>query len=69
MTTKMKVSNYRQFLGYTQEEIAKEFNISMQAYSRKERGETPFNDQEKIKFKKMLEPHFPNITIDAIFFN
>lgn len=65
----MRVANYRKFLGYTQEEFSKFFNISVQAYSRKERGETPFSDDEKMLIKEMLLNDFPHISIDDIFFN
>ncbi len=64
-----KIAGYRKMLGYTQETMAKEFKISKQAYRLKEKGITPFNDSEKIKFKKMLQSIFPSITIDEIFFN
>lgn len=64
-----KVAGYRKMLGYTQESLAKEFGILTQAYWKKERGDTQFSDQEKRKFKDMLKPFFPNITIDEIFFS
>lgn len=64
----IKVSNYRKFLGYNQAAMAKEFGISAQAYSRKERGITAFNDKEKMIVKKMLISKFPDITIDDIFY-
>lgn len=63
-----KVVGYRKMLGKTQDEMAKEFNISKQAYWQKEKGSTSFSDREKILFKEMLLPIFPNITIDEIFF-
>lgn len=63
-----KIVGYRKMLGKTQDEMAKEFNISKQAYWQKEKGCTSFSDREKILFKKMLLPIFPNITIDDIFF-
>lgn len=55
-------------LGHTQESMAKEFGISKQAYWMKERGDTQFNDREKVLFKEMLKSIFPDITIDEIFF-
>jgi len=48
--------------------MAKEFNISVQAYYRKEKGYTPFTDKEKVAFRNMVQEDFPDITIDAIFF-
>lgn len=64
-----KVAGYRKMLGMTQKEMAQQFNISTQAYWQKEKGKTPFSDNEKILFKNKLKTIFPNITIDEIFFN
>lgn len=64
-----KIVGYRKMLGHTQESMAKEFKISKQAYWSKENGQTQFSDKEKQHFKNMLIPLFPEITIDAIFFN
>ncbi|MDT2849721.1 hypothetical protein P7H60_11270 [Vagococcus carniphilus] len=64
-----KIVGYRKMLGFTQEQMAKEFKISKQAYWSKENGQTQFSDKEKQLFKNMLIPLFPNITIDAIFFD
>lgn len=66
---KNKLAGYRKMLGYTQSQIAKEFGISKQSYWLKEKGEVAFSDKEKIKFKSLLQPLFPNITIDEIFFD
>lgn len=63
-----KIAGYRAMLGLTQEEIGEKLGISKQQYSPKERKERPFNDKEKQKFKELLEPYFPGITIDDIFF-
>lgn len=63
------IAGYRKMLGMSQSEMAKTFEISLQAYWSKEMGKTPFSDNEKLKFKRMLLPLFPNITIDDIFFN
>lgn len=64
-----KIAGYRRMLGMTQRDMAKEFGISTQAYRMKESGNTAFNDREKKRFKEMLLPLFPSITIDEIFFN
>lgn len=66
--TKAKIRGYRVMLGVTQEELAKRFGISKQAYSAKERGLTRFTNQEMIAIKELLLPLFPGITIDEIFF-
>lgn len=63
-----KVAGYRAMLSLDQYEMAQKLGITPQAYSKKERGITAFNDEEKKIIKEMLLPHFPNITIDDIFF-
>lgn len=68
MNTKNKIKGYRNMLGKTQSEMAKELNISSQSYYNKENGYVSFKDEEKIIIKKMLIPHFPKITIEDIFF-
>lgn len=64
-----KVAGYRKMLGFTQKGMAKKFGISTQAYWKKEKGDTQFNDKEKLLFKELLKPLFPEITIDEIFFS
>lgn len=64
-----KVARYRKYLGLTQKDLARIFGISSQAYSRKERGKTAFNDKEKVILKNLFIEFFPNITIDDIFFS
>lgn len=63
-----EIAQYRKFLGYTQKEMADIFNISTQSYYRKEKGYTPFNDDEKVKLKEMINEEFPGLTIDDLFF-
>ena len=69
LTTRTKVRGYRVMLGKTQKEMAEIFNISKQAYSAKERGNSRFSNEEMVTIKEMLLPMFPGITIDEIFFN
>ena len=69
LTTRTKVRGYRVMLGKTQKEMAEIFNISKQAYSAKERGESRFSNEEMVTIKEMLLPMFPGITIDEIFFS
>lgn len=64
-----KIRGYRNMIGKTQKDMAKMLGISSNAYNKKENGETPFKDNEKIMFKNMLLPYFPEITIDDIFFD
>lgn len=69
LTTRNKVRGYRVMLGKTQKEMAEIFNISKQAYSTKERGNSRFSNEEMVTIKEMLIPMFPGITIDEIFFS
>ena len=63
-----KVKGYRNMLNLTQKETAIKLGISYVSYCNKENGKRDFKDVEKIKFKEMLEPYFPNITLEEIFF-
>lgn len=64
-----KVKGYRNMLGLSQTEMAKLIGISSkQVYSQKENNKNSFNDDEKKRFKEVLEQYFPDITIDDIFF-
>lgn len=68
MEVKNKVKGYRIMLGLTQQEVANELNISISSYINKESGRTAFKDTEKILFKDLLLPYFPNISLEEIFF-
>lgn len=56
-------------LGMTQAEMGLKLGISKQSYHCKETGKRAFTDSEKMKFKKLLTPLFPNITLEDIFFS
>lgn len=63
-----KVLGYRKMLGKTQEQMAKEFNISEQSYRNREKGKINFKKNEMIKFKTLLiEKGLKDITLDDIF--
>ena len=62
------LANMRKAIGFTQKDMAKEFGISVQAYYRKEKGYTPFSDEEKVVFRNLIQPMFPLATIDSLFF-
>ena len=66
MTTVVKL---RKFSGLTQSDMAKELGISLQWYWQKEKGLTEFNDKEKLIIKAIFNKDFPDLTIDAIFFD
>lgn len=63
-----KVKGYRNMLNFNQQEMAELLGISKQAYWNKENGKNEFSDKEKVIIKKILEPFFPKISIDEIFF-
>ena len=63
-----KMAGYRAMIEMTQKQIADYLGILPQSYSNKERGEVAFKDEEKVKIKELLNPYFPGITIDEIFF-
>ncbi|MGK0719115.1 helix-turn-helix transcriptional regulator [Streptococcus uberis] len=64
-----KIKGYRNMLGLTQEELGKKLGISKQSYHNKETGKTSFSDSEKLKFKTLIQPLFPEITLEEIFFS
>ena len=68
MTKKNAIRGYRNMLGLTQEQLGKQLGMTKQTYHNKEVGKNSFSDKEKIEFKKLLLPLFPNITIEDIFF-
>lgn len=63
-----KVKGYRNMLKLTQKELAKNLGISTVSYIKKENGQSEFKDVEKLKFKSLLVPYFPEITLEDIFF-
>ncbi|MCY7224991.1 helix-turn-helix transcriptional regulator [Abiotrophia defectiva] len=66
--SKNKIRGYRNMLGLNQAQMGAKLGITKQAYQRKEVGRAAFSDQEKITFKKLLLPLFPDITLENIFF-
>lgn len=65
----MKVAEYRRYLGLSQTDLANLLGVSLQAYWKKEKGITPFKDDEKIKITKLFQKTLPNIDIMDIFFS
>lgn len=63
-----KIFRMRKYKGLTQSDVAKKFGISLQAYSRKERGITPFTDSEKMLLKNLFIDDFPDVTMEELFF-
>ncbi|EPH03110.1 helix-turn-helix transcriptional regulator [Streptococcus intermedius] len=63
-----KIRGYRNMLSLTQKELGEKLGMTKQTYHNKEVGRYSFTDSEKMAFKKLLLPLFPNITIEDIFF-
>ena len=63
-----KIKGYRNYLNLTQECMGQKLGISKQSYYNKETNKSSFTDEEKKKFKELLLPYFPNITMEDIFF-
>lgn len=63
-----KVRGYRNMLGLTQEQLGAKLKMTKQSYCNKENGRSRFSDTEKLAFKNLLLPVFPNISIEDIFF-
>lgn len=62
------VSRIRRFKGMTQKEVADILGISLQWYWQKEKGNKPFNDEEKLILLKLFKADFKDLTIDSLFF-
>lgn len=65
----MEISNWRKALGYTQADMAKIFDVTVYTYFRKEKGYSPFTDEEKIVFRNLVNNVFPDITVGELFFD
>ena len=63
-----KIKGYRNMLNLSQQELGEKLGMTKQSYHNKETGKCRFKDAEKMEFKKLLLPLFPNITIEDIFF-
>ncbi|KAA9301939.1 MULTISPECIES: helix-turn-helix transcriptional regulator [Aerococcus] len=64
-----KVSAYRKAIKMNQSQMAKLLNLSVDAYSRKERGLSEFKQSEMAKIVNIISKKEPTATIEAIFFN
>lgn len=64
-----KVSAYRKAIKMNQSQMAKLLNLSVDAYSRKERGLSEFKQSEMEKFANIISKKEPTATIEGIFFN
>lgn len=63
-----KLAGYRASIDKGRKDFAELLNISIVAYRNKEKGVTPFRDEEKTKLTEYLKSYYPNITIMDIFF-
>lgn len=65
----MEISNWRKAMGYTQADMAEIFGVAVHTYFRKEKGQSPFTDKEKLMFRDLVNEYFPTVTIGEIFFD
>lgn len=64
-----KLAGYRKMVGANQIVLAKLLGIGTNTYSFKENEKTEFTRTEMIKITKFFKEHFPEITMDDIFFD
>lgn len=64
-----KLKSLRTFYNIKQKELSELLNVSLNTYSSKERGNTPFFQGEMISIVKFFKQYDRNITMDDIFFN
>ena len=62
----MKVKEYREIKGYTQEEIAGKLGINQNSYSRKENGKRGFTVKELLLLEKILGASISELFADLI---
>lgn len=65
----MKVLFLRRGFGITQDEVAKELDISRVTLRKKENGEKDFTKTEMVKLTEIFKKHNPNLSLEEIFFN
>lgn len=63
-----KISGYRNMINYTQEKMANAIGVSEVTYRNKEKGRIPFKDYEMAIFHGLVADHFPEVSINDIFF-
>lgn len=64
----MQVLFLRRGFGLSQEEVAKELDMSRVTLRRKENGETDFTKTEMVKLTEMFKKHNSKLTVEDIFF-
>lgn len=62
-----KIKGCRVMAGLTQEEMAKELNMSVVSYRLKETGAREFTHNEMKKFVKVIQTVDPMVSMDDIF--
>lgn len=64
-----KVSAYRKSISLNQKEVADYLGVSVDAYSKKERGISEFRESEIAKFIELVNNKGLKATANEIFFN
>ena len=65
----MEIANWRKAIGFTQKNMAEVFGVTTHTYFRKEKGQSPFTDEEKIIFRNLVNEFFPGVSIGELFFD
>ncbi|PNY20533.1 Helix-turn-helix domain protein [Streptococcus parauberis] len=64
-----KVKAFREAIGLTQKDLAKILDISVDSYSRKERGVSDFRKNEMLKITDIFKNNGIDESLQEIFFN
>ncbi len=64
-----RVLTYRKALRMSQADMAKQLNLSVDGYAKKERGEREFKASEMQEFLEVVKRKEPSVSIEQIFFN
>lgn len=57
----LEIKGARTRLGYTQEEMAEQLNMSVHSYQKKESGNIKFTEDEKFELARILELSFAQL--------
>lgn len=64
-----KVLAYRKSIDWTQKEVADFLGISVDAYSKKERGLSEFKENEMVNFTNLINENGKEANVSDIFFD
>jgi len=61
-----KIKGYRAMLGMTQEQMAKELELSLRSYATKEKGQIAFKADELVRLKQVFKDNGLDVNIDDL---